>query len=226
MSRRRRCTRWRASSSRNWRCCSPAREAGKSSNLASTSDTRLPKRSLLARVWGSGHEYEVSIGVGSEVADELKALVASAGAFGRIRTSVRLINDHKFGTGSNEVVTSPVGLDEVDRDDGVVVDVEDRQVVGQSAFEATGRGAQHELGVDVEFVLQFRLPLLSQVRWAQDAQSVGRSLLQQFLGDERRLDGLADADVVGNQQPHRVELESHQQRHKLVGPGRYRDLGD
>ena len=40
------------------------------------------------------------------------------------------------------------------------------------------------------------------------------------------LDRLADADVVGDQEPDRVELQGHQERHELVGAGLDRDLAE
>jgi hypothetical protein len=39
------------------------------------------------------------------------------------------------------------------------------------------------------------------------------------LGDEERLDGLADADVVGDEKSHRIEAKGHDERHELVGAG-------
>ena len=51
----------------------------------------------------------------------------------------------------------------------------------------------------------------------EDRQAGDLATVDQFANDERRLDGLADADVVGNQQAHDFLLECHQQRHELVG---------
>ena len=62
------------------------------------------------------------------------------------------------------------------------------------------------------------LPLLGKMRRAEHGQPPDLAAIQQFAGDDRRLDGLADADVVGDQEPHGVELERHHQRHELVGP--------
>jgi hypothetical protein len=44
--------------------------------------------------------------------------------------------------------------------------------------------------------------------------------------DERGLDGLADTDVVGDEQAHRIELERHEQRHELVGARLDGDLAE
>ena len=96
--------------------------------------------------------------------------------------------------------------------------VEDRDADRQVALQALDRAAQHQLGLDVELLGQLPLPLLGQVRRAEHGQPPDLAAVQQLAGDERRLDGLADADVVGDQQAHRVELERHHQRHELVGP--------
>ena len=75
---------------------------------------------------------------------------------------------------------------------------------------------QHELGVDVELVAHLGLPLLGEVRRAEDGEPLDLAPVEQLAGDEQRLDRLADADVVGDQQPDRVQLQRHQQRHELV----------
>ena len=67
------------------------------------------------------------------------------------------------------------------------------------------------------------LPLLGQVRRTQHGQPPDLAAIEQLARDEAGLDGLADADVVGDQQPHRIELERHHQRHELVGPRLDRD---
>ena len=48
---------------------------------------------------------------------------------------------------------------------------------------------------------------------------------QQLGGDQAGLDGLADADVVGDEQPDGVLAQGQQQRHELVGTGRDGDPG-
>jgi hypothetical protein len=50
--------------------------------------------------------------------------------------------------------------------------------------------------------LQFALPLLAQVGRAQHGHALDLAAVEQFACDQSALDGLADADVVGNQQAH------------------------
>ena len=50
--------------------------------------------------------------------------------------------------------------------------------------------------------------------------------IEQFPGDHARLDGLADAHVVGDQESHRIEAQSHDQRHELVGTRRNRNAAE
>ena len=38
-------------------------------------------------------------------------------------------------------------------------------------------------------------------------------------------DGLSNTHVVGNEHPHRVQLQGHEQRHELIGPGLHGDPG-
>jgi hypothetical protein len=57
------------------------------------------------------------------------------------------------------------------------------------------------------------------VRRADHGQTLHLAPVQQLARDEARLDGLADADVVGDQQSHGILAQRHQQRHQLVSPG-------
>ena len=159
--------------------------------------------------------------------DQLMTLVASAAvAFAGVGAGVGFVDDHEVGTRPDEVVAATVALDEVDRHHRVRVHVEQRLAMEEATLEAGSRRRQHEFGVDVELLGQLLLPLLGQVRWAQHAHALRVALLQQLLGDQGRLDRLADADVVGDQQAHRVELERHQQRHQLVRARRHADPAD
>ena len=82
---------------------------------------------------------------------------------------------------------------------------------------------QHEFGVDVELVVKLGLPLLGEVRRAQHCESFRLARDEQLLSDECRLDGLADSDVVGDEEPDRVESQRHEQRDELVRPRLDRD---
>ena len=65
---------------------------------------------------------------------------------------------------------------------------------------------QDELGVEVELVAQLGLPLLGEVRRAEHGEPLDLAAVEQLAGDQQRLDRLADADVVGDQEADRVEL--------------------
>ena len=75
-----------------------------------------------------------------------------------------------------------------------------------------------ELGIDVELVPHLRLPLLGQVRRAEHRHAPDLAPVEQLAGDQQRLDRLADAHVVGDEEPDRIQPKGHQQRHQLVGP--------
>jgi hypothetical protein len=79
-----------------------------------------------------------------------------------------------------------------------------------------GVGADHHC-VDVEAIGELALPLLAQVRRAQHGHALDFAAVEHFARNQRAFDGLADADVVGNQQADRGLLQGHQQRHQLVG---------
>ena len=178
-----------------------------------------PEWVFLARVRRGGHEDEMALGVLGQPADEFVALVAARAA--GVGTDVGLVDDDEFRAGADELVAAQVGLDVVDRDHDVGVLVEDRPVTGQASLERGGGGGKDELRVDVELRGQLGLPLLGEMRRAKHACTGDVALVEQLAGDERRLDGLADPDVVGDKQPHGVLAQRHEQGHQLVGAGRH-----
>ena len=73
--------------------------------------------------------------------------------------------------------------------------------------------------MNAELRRQLLLPLLRERRAAQHREAGRVALLQQLGRDQSRLHRLADAHVVGDQQPHGVLPQRHQERHELVRPG-------
>jgi hypothetical protein len=59
---------------------------------------------------------------------------------------------------------------------------------------------------------------------AEHAGPADDATVEQLARDHAGLDGLADAHVVGDQQPHRLEAQGHDQRYELVRPGSDRDV--
>jgi hypothetical protein len=76
----------------------------------------------------------------------------------------------------------------------------------------------YEGRLDREFFAQRALPLVAEMRRAQHGKPPGEPAIEHFAGDHRRLDRLADADIVGDQKPHRRLPQRHDQRHELVRP--------
>lgn len=137
-----------------------------------------------------------------------------------------LVNDDELGRGAQEIVPPGGALYEVRGHDRHFQAVEDALAdpPGDRALEAPSGGGEHELGRQMELARHLGLPLLGQVRWAEDAEPAGIALLQELPSHKERLDGLADPDVVCDQEPYGVEAERHKERHKLVGAGFDGDL--
>ena len=162
-----------------------------------------------------------------QVAQQLVALVARPlAAAGAGDAVVRLVDDDQLGAAEQELVAAPVGLDEVGGDDDVGVAVEQRLVEHQAAFEALDGAGEDERGVDAELVAQLALPLLGERRGAQHGQPLHGALGEQLGGDQSGLDGLADADVVGDEQPDDVLAQRHEQRDVLVAARADADAGE
>ena len=62
---------------------------------------------------------------------------------------VRLVHDHQLRAPEHELVTAPVGLDEVGGDDDVRIAVEQRLVEHEPAFQALDRAGQDQGGIDI-----------------------------------------------------------------------------
>ena len=181
------------------------------------------ERFLVAAVRRGGDQDHVAGGVGGDAAQELVALLAAAANPGGEGAAVRFVDDHELGAPQREVLGAARGLDEVGGHDGERVPVEDRYAERQIALQALDGARQHQLRFDVELLRKLALPLFGQVRRAQHRDAADLAAVEQLAGDEARLDGLADADVVGDEHAHRIELQRHHQRHELVGPGLDRD---
>jgi len=69
----------------------------------------------------------------------------------------------------------------------------------------------------VELVPQLALPLLGQRRRAKHRQALNFAAVKQLTRHQSGLNGLANTDIIRNQQAHRVQFEGHQQRHQLIG---------
>ena len=67
------------------------------------------------------------------------------------------------------------------------------------------------------FRFKFAGPLLDEMGRAQDREAIRLAAVDQLAQDQSGLDRLADADIVGDQQPHDRKAQRHEQRHKLVG---------
>jgi hypothetical protein len=118
-------------------------------------------------------------------------------------------------------------FDEVDARDEVRIVLVDREILArQLALEAgDARWADHR-GVDRELLAQLALPLIAQVGRAEHAQASDDAPIEQLAGDHPGLDGLAHAHIVGDQQPHRVEAQRHDQRHELIRSRGDRDVAE
>src|SRR6266487_3935928 len=153
---------------------------------------------------GSGDEYQMPLLLLSETGDELVALVSSTAPFAAIGTGMRLVHDYQFGAGAQELVAPPLRLDEIGRDDGVGIALKKRLRGVAVALQPRGGTGQHQFGVEVKLLLQFCLPLFSELWRAEHGQARYLAAVDQFARDQRGLDGLANTYIIGDQQAHRV----------------------
>ena len=72
-------------------------------------------------------------------------------------------------------------------------------------LQPAGGAGKDQLGFQIELGPKLPLPLLRQVRWTQNGQPLNLAPIEEFPGDQAGLDGLSDADVIGDEQADRIE---------------------
>ncbi len=181
------------------------------------------ERLLVATVRGGGEQHQVALRVGGQL---LEQRVTQMRAVAGRRAGVGLVDDHQLGAGAGEFVAPLLAFDVVQADHGDGMLLEQAHADRQAALQTRGAGGGDRHRREVEAFGQFPDPLLDQVRRAEHGKALDLAAVEQLAGDQQRLDGLADADVVGDQQAHRVELERHQQRHQLIAAGLDADVAE
>ena len=191
-----------------------AREIVQTRKVGMQKTEQIVKGQLVAAMRCRRQHQEVPVRALGELAQQLEAPVPRPSARDR---SMRLVNHHHLGAGAQEVVEPAIALDEVEAEDGEGIGVEDAHGVRQVALEPRrarcrdGRRSQGELG------LQLGTPLIDQVRRAEDREALDLAAVDELAQDQAGLDRLADADVIGDQQPRGFLAERHHQRGELVG---------
>src|SRR5262249_50641876 len=107
-------------------------------------------------------------------------LMPGATSFARPGACVRLIDDHELGAHSQKIVPASIGLDKVRRDNDVREPVENRLTDSARSFESGHGPRQNQLGIKMEFGIQLGLPLLCNLRRAQDCETPEFSSVDQF----------------------------------------------
>ena len=80
--------------------------------------------------------------------------------------------------------------------------------------------------VDQELLCELRSPLTNQERRNRNEDCAGRIVEHVLPNYETGLNGLANANVIGNQQANRGESQCHQQRHELIRARLHGDVAE
>jgi len=113
----------------------------------------------------------------------------------RLSGSVRFVYDDEVGAIRKEGSATGIALHKVDTHDQVfVISVHAKVSARKVAFEPRQRTGTDDFGVNVELGFQFLLPLVAQVRWANDAQSLRIAAIKQLAGNHCSFNRLPDSD--------------------------------
>ena len=198
-----------------------------SASSGSSRPSRLRKRVLLAAVRGRGDQDQVPVGVRGEALQQLVALVRGRPPVVVAATQV-WASSTITSSGQARRKSSRRRSDLMKSVETMTCGCRSNSDSPRSRPRSSRRdgGRQHQLGVDVELVAQLAPATARPVRAGRARPGrLALALGEQLGGDQAGLDGLADADVVGDQQPDGVLPQRHQQRHELVGAGLDGDAG-
>ena len=169
---------------------------------------------LVAAVRRRGKKNEVTLAIMRKPIEESEALLP---ALVRADAGVRFIHHDERRTGAGEAFAPTIGLDVVEADHGVGIGLEQRLRGWEIALQASGGGSCDGNGIEIEFCFQLPGPLLDEMRRAEHREPIRLAAIDQLAQDEATFYGLADADIVGNEQAHRGEAKRHKKRHQLIG---------
>ena len=189
---------------------------GKIGKLGVKERQERPEGIFVATVGGGGDEDQVAGLVRREPLEEFKASLPAASYAAGECAGVGLVDDHQLRAGTEKVVAVADALDVVGGNDHERMSFEQRLTRPEASFETLDGRGEDELRLDVKLLLELPLPLLGEVGRAENGKPCDLAPLEELLGDQGRFHRLADTDVVGDQEPDRLETQSHQQRHKLV----------
>ncbi len=118
---------------------------------------------------------EIRIPVGREIGEQPVALSPGAAARGPVvnHAAVCLVDDDEVGGRPEEVVATAVSLDEVRRDDGDRVALEDRLTELEATLQPGDARPEHQLRLEPELLPQLPLPLLGECWWTQHREPSG-----------------------------------------------------
>ncbi len=157
--------------------------------------------------------------LGRDLTNQFVPLVLLAPRLGGDRRTVGLIDDDELRTVEQEQVLVAVALEKVDAGNLNRVMPVDALGAGLAPLQRPDRSRADDDRLQIELLGEFHLPLVAQARWAQHAKPPDLAAVVEFSGDEQGLYRLAHAHVVGDEHPHRIEPQRHQERHELVGAG-------
>jgi hypothetical protein len=171
---------------------------------------------FFSAVRGGCDKDQMTVRIFSQAPDKPMALVPSPSLVFRMSAGMSLVNNDKLRTGSEKFIPPSVGLYVVHRDDHVRIHLEERLAYRTNPLKPVDGTWKNELGLDVKFRLQFFLPLLCKMGWAKHGQTIHLPPVQELPGHQAGLYGFSDSHVIGNEEANRVELQCHEERHKLV----------
>jgi hypothetical protein len=165
-----------------------------------------------------GDQKNLAVWIASKIAEQFEPLMLGTRSRAtRPCRRMRLIHNHEIGRVREKSVPLRFRFHEIDARDEVRIMLVDRDVGSrQIPFQTADLRWLNEHRLDHEFLAQRAFPLVAEMRRTEDSEPTGEPPIEQFARDHRRLDRLADADIVRDQRAHRRLPQGHDQRHELI----------
>ena len=118
----------------------------------------------------------------------------------RADAGMRFVDDNEIRAAPGEAFAALLGLDVVEADDREGIGIEQGLGERQASLQPACRAGRDRDGFDPEAGLQLSDPLFDEMRRAEHRKRIHFTPIHQLAQDQARLDRLADADVIRDEQ--------------------------
>ena len=134
-------------------------------------------------------------------------------------TGMGLFYNHKLRTGTRELAEPFLRFDIVEADDGDRILFEEGSVGWQSPLKTGSGSGLDDRCLKKKLGPQLLFPLITKMRRTDNRKTLDFSPIEKFSSDQTGFNRFSHSYIVRDEKANGIELECHEKRHQLVGPG-------